>query len=260
MVSRGIHHTSRGAAFWRNRLSRRILRYKIRPLDAEDPRRIGDSAMMVLEHGRDVIAFELRARLPQRRIQSRRAHGPFELRMRQDVLEPDQAARREQNQPFQQPPELGRVAAPRQRRQERQRRARERLHRLRRLPGTFPSGKWVARTGMSSRRCRSAGTSMRMSDSRSWRSSRSRPSSTAAPIALSTEAIGRTSSGIGFAAVFEKHLAIAQDPDQPRLHARRQLDDVLEKQDAARRVDQTAVPADPLEAASLRRACSPAAW
>src|SRR5438094_10028594 len=68
------------------------LAIQIRALDAEHARGVGDAAAVLLQHRRDVVALELRARLAERGVEPRRADAAFELRMREDVLEPDAAS------------------------------------------------------------------------------------------------------------------------------------------------------------------------
>ena len=59
------------------------------PLNAQDPGRFGDAAVVVLQHRGDVVAFEPGASLPERRVDAGRADGPFELGVRQNILQPE---------------------------------------------------------------------------------------------------------------------------------------------------------------------------
>ena len=109
---------------------------------------------------------------------------------------------------------------------------------------------------MSSRRFRSGGMSMRITDRRRKRSSRTRPSCTAVSKPGSTPAIGRTSKLDRLAGLDEQRLAIAQQARQPRLHARRRFGDVLQIERAAARLVQAALAADALEALRLSAAAA----
>src|SRR5262245_10480497 len=54
------------------------------------PKHLGcvrDATAMVLEYGRDVVALEFGARLPQRGIEAGRFDVAFDLRVRENVLE-----------------------------------------------------------------------------------------------------------------------------------------------------------------------------
>ena len=89
-------------------------------LDAEDAGGIGNPAMVMLEDGGDVVALELGPGLFQRGVEARRADVAFELGVRQYVLESNQSARHEQDEPLEEAAQLRRIAAPRQRGHQRQ--------------------------------------------------------------------------------------------------------------------------------------------
>src|SRR5262249_46342269 len=88
------------------------LTVQIRSLDAEDPRRFRNAPVLMLQDRGDVVALELRPRLAQGRIESRRADAAFELGVGQYILQPDKPLWNQQDQSFQQSPEFWSVAPP----------------------------------------------------------------------------------------------------------------------------------------------------
>src|SRR5262245_51887446 len=106
------------------------LAIEVRALDAEHARGVGNPPAMLLQDRGNIVALELGARLAERGIEPGGAHAAFELRVRQDVLEPDEAAGRQQDQALEQRAQLQGVAAPRQRGEQRECRPRQCLHRL----------------------------------------------------------------------------------------------------------------------------------
>ena len=71
-------------------------------MDPQDPGGVGNPAVLVLQHGGDVLSLEAGPRLAERGIDANRADAAIEMGMRQDVLEADQPLRDQQNKAFQQ--------------------------------------------------------------------------------------------------------------------------------------------------------------
>ena len=85
----------------------------------------------------DVIPLESQPGVPQRHAPGRCNLAPVDAHLREHVLEPDRAVRREQHEPLQQRAQLRRVAPPRQRREQRHARPRQRLQRHAVCPADF---------------------------------------------------------------------------------------------------------------------------
>ena len=67
--------------------------------------------MLVLEHGRNVIALEFGSRLTQGGVETSRTDAAFELRMRENVFKTNEALWHQQDQPLEETPQRPTVAA-----------------------------------------------------------------------------------------------------------------------------------------------------
>ena len=162
-------------------LERPHLSIQIRALNAEGSRRVADAAVVLLENRRDVFLLEPR-RAPASACR-RSVNRPAPPSSRTCARTSSSAMPRPPCMPVttasSSAPELGRVAAPRQRRKQRQRRARQRLgrhaqRRRRSREGNSWRARGCPRAGFAAAACRCGCT-----DSRRNRSSRTRPSCTA---------------------------------------------------------------------------------
>ena len=69
---------------------------EIGSLDAEHPGRISDPSVMVLEDGCDVVTFKSSPGASKSRVDPYGAHAALDSGMCQNVFEPDQAARNQE--------------------------------------------------------------------------------------------------------------------------------------------------------------------
>ena len=90
---------------------------QVGPLDPQGPRRVADSAPVLLQDRRDVFLLEPRPRLFQRAAAGQQTGAAIEFHVTEDVLERDAASSlHASDDRLEQPPELGRISSPRQRR------------------------------------------------------------------------------------------------------------------------------------------------
>ena len=86
------------AGFWPHQVESTHLTVKIGPLNSQDPGGVRNPASVMLKDGGNVIALKLGPGLPECGVQTGRTDAPFELGVRQHVLEANESARRQKDQ------------------------------------------------------------------------------------------------------------------------------------------------------------------